>query len=125
LWPQSLQRGLTANAPARRPQGNAKATGPARSSEGEKAAGILPVGEARKLVDERGHRDHGPGYALAEFPNAERWVRTLRNECSDRMLIDNGLLYPIFVQACGWLVLLGRSSAFLQGPADRQEPVHS
>jgi hypothetical protein len=26
------------------------------------------IGKARQLVSERGYRDHGPGYAIAEFP---------------------------------------------------------
>jgi hypothetical protein len=56
---------LTANAPATRPQENAKVTGSAISAR--KAIRAAGIGKARQLVGERGYRDHGPGYAIAEF----------------------------------------------------------
>jgi hypothetical protein len=61
-----LQRRLTANVPATSTQGNAKVTGVGNvRGKAIRAAGI---GKARQLVGERGYWDHGPGYAIAEFP---------------------------------------------------------
>jgi hypothetical protein len=54
-----------------------------------RAAGILPVGKALQSVGERGYRDHGSGYAIAEFPKA--------------LVIRGMVAFAGNLAGCGWV----------------------